>query len=149
MTINARANDLHNTLNANNVAFFFANEFISEMDFLINEMLIDNDDEDRGYVNDAFFLSSIFIDKKIDDAWDNDDSAKQLNIALTMTFNTASLAVIEFIRENHFDIAMALMPIANRCINSTLFDRKHNNECECEVCINNEWSNSNRAKAGK
>lgn len=120
MTIRAR----EFALNANNVAFFFANEFISEMDFLINEMLIDNEEEDKGYVNDAFFLASIFIDKKIDDAWDNDDSAKQLNIALTMTFNTASLAVIEFIRDNHFDIAMALMPIANRCINSTLFDRK-------------------------
>lgn len=28
-------------------------------------------------------------------------------------------------------------------------DKLHDNECECEVCINNEWSNSNRAKAGK
>ncbi len=66
MTIRARENV--SLLNANNVAFFFTNEFISDMDFLINEMLIDND---------------------------------------------------------HFD------------------------NCECEVCINNEWSNSNRAKAGK
>lgn len=150
MTIHA------NALNANNIAFFLTTEFIDEMSFMIEFISDDDIEEDRGYVNNAFFIASLFIDKKIDDMWDDDDNAKRLNIALTMAFNTASSAVVEFIRENHFDIAMALMPIAQRCINSTLFDgnddeassKLHDDNCECELCINNEWSNSNRAKAG-
>ena len=119
MTIRARENV--SLLNAKDIALFFATEFIDEMPFML-EFISDDDSEDRGYVNDAFFIASLFIDKKIDDMWDTDDNAKRLNIAVTMAFNTASLAVVEFIRENHFDIAMALMPIAQRCINSTLFD---------------------------
>ena len=162
MTTYARANDLHNALNANNIAFFFTTEFIDEMSFMI-EFINDDNNEDKGTVNDAFLSASLFIDKKIDDMWDTDDNAKRLNIALTMAFNMASLSVIEFIRDNHYDIAMALKPIANRCINSTLFSnddkprhaaydedsfKLHDDNCECELCINNEWSNSNRAKAG-